>query len=856
MVGSGMGMKGIVRLGAATGAALVALAAGTTAAAFAEPPSLTISSPVTGTVTNERSPAFSGTTSDTLDTVTLDVYQGADTKGTRVREEIVAPVGNAWGVAPAALPDGTYTAIAQQTDSGTLEVGSSPEVTFTVDGTAPSVTLNAVPAVVNKGSLDFGGSAGTAPGDAETVRYVVYSGSVAGGTEVASGAVPGQSGNWSSGSVALADGVYTVEAFQRDQAGNEGASAAATFRVDTTPPSGLSLNPVAAVTSNATPTLGGGAGTQEGDGPVRVLLDGKLVSEAQVVGGQWSYTASHLSDGNHTVRAEQVDEAGNVSKTSAASFRVDTKAPELTVSSPKSGDTLKSSLVTFSGETSNAEGDESSVTIEVVKDEAGEVTQKFSVTRSGSKWNSQSTGLRLSNGTYTVHAEQLDSAGNKGVSPSVTFTVASPAPTVTLKPLPRYTNAQAPQFGGVADGSEEAERKLTLKVWKGDSASGTLAESVAINLPAGEAWAIQLPEPLAEGTYTAQAEQPAVAKNPAGVSDTTTFVVDTTAPVPTLAGAERSTGLETVSGVAGIAPGDRRQVTAELFQGSSVEEGAAFETITVNADQLSGAWNATFANLPGGQYTVLARQSDEAGNTGHSPPQPFTVDVPPPEAPAAPPAPSPPAAAFTWVPGNPTVGQTVSFVSKSTAGSTPIASLAWDFAGSGPFAAGPAIATTTFATAGAHTVRLQVTDADGLSSTASETVTVGAQVLRLMQPFPIVRIAGSETASGVKVKLLTVQAPPAAKVAVSCKGKGCKTKTESRVATASSKSKRAAGGILLAFPRFERALKAGAVLQIRVSRSGEIGKFTSFTIRRKKLPVRVDACLRPPSSSPSPCPSQ
>jgi hypothetical protein len=61
---------------------------------------------------------------------------------------------------------------------------------------------------------------------------------------------------------------------------------------------------------------------------------------------------------------------------------------------------------------------------------------------------------------------------------------------------------------------------------------------------------------------------------------------------------------------------------------------------------------------------------------------------------------------------------------------------------------------------------------------------------------------------------------------------------------------------MLAFPRFQRALKAGAVLQIRVSKAGEIGKFTSFTIRRNKLPVRVDACLRPSSSSPSPCPSQ
>jgi hypothetical protein len=118
-----------------------------------------------------------------------------------------------------------------------------------------------------------------------------------------------------------------------------------------------------------------------------------------------------------------------------------------------------------------------------------------------------------------------------------------------------------------------------------------------------------------------------------------------------------------------------------------------------------------------------------------------------------------------------------------------------------------------------------------------------------------VRIAGSETSSGARIKLLSVQAPPATKVGVVCKGPGCKTKAESRIARASSKSRSKAGAIVLNFPRFQRALRAGAVLQIRVSKAGEVGKFTSFTIRRNKLPTRIDACLRPTSSNPSPCPT-
>ena len=391
---------------------------------------------------------------------------------------------------------------------------------------------------------------------------------------------------------------------------------------------------------------------------------------------------------------------------------------------------------------------------------------------------------------------------------------------------------------------------MTLRVWRGTSASGSLAESVSGPTGAG-AWSLGLAEPLADGTYTAQAEQPPVAKNQAGVSETTTFTVDTQAPQPTLSVPVVSTGLETVSGSAGTAAGDRRQVTAELFSGES-SEGTAIETITV-LDSPDGIWSATFAGLAGGQYTVIARQSDEAGNTGSSTAQSFTVDSPPP-----PPGPSAPVASFTWVPQTPAVGQSVSLVSKSTDASSAITGYAWDLAGGGPFGAGGPVMTTTFATAGAHTVRLQVSDANGLSSTVAEAIQVVPQALTLMQPFPIVRIAGAETSGGARIKLLTVQAPTGAKVAVSCKGRGCKTKSETRLATVSSKSKgkSRAGAITLAFPRFQRTLGAGAMLQIRITKSGQIGKFTSFKIRRRKLPVRVDACLRPPSTAPSPCPSQ
>jgi hypothetical protein len=61
--------------------------------------------------------------------------------------------------------------------------------------------------------------------------------------------------------------------------------------------------------------------------------------------------------------------------------------------------------------------------------------------------------------------------------------------------------------------------------------------------------------------------------------------------------------------------------------------------------------------------------------------------------------------------------------------------------------------------------------------------------------------------------------------------------------------------VLIVFRRFERALRAGASLQIRVYAPGQIGKYTRFTIRHGKLPARVDTCLSPSGAQRMTCPS-
>jgi len=419
------------------------------------------------------------------------------------------------------------------------------------------------------------------------------------------------------------------------------------------------------------------------------------------------------------------------------------------------------------------------------------------------------------------------------------------------------TNNPAPVFAGTAQlGEEDGGVKVTLTI-QGTSNSGTpVAQTQSALLlpplgpfPATDTWGVAV-EPLPDGTYTALATEEYEAKGQKEhvESKDVTFTVDTTAPKITLTspanGSSTTSTSQAVSGAAGVEPGDSTSVKIKLFAGSAIGP-QPLETLLKEAS--NGAWSGTFGGLTPGTYTVRAEQSDEAGNVGFSEPVTFTVTTPPPppEAPA-------PTASFTWFPSAPKTGEDVSLVSESTDTTSPITGFAWALSKPNVFTAGAPVLTTSFSTPGVHQVQLRVTAANGRSSIATESIYVGSSPLVLMQPFPVVRIAGSETFSGVDLKLLTAQAPAGARITVTCKGHGCPTKSETRVA---SSSKTKGGAVTVEFRRFERALPAGVVLEIRIFMSGEIGKFTRFTVRHDKLPERDDACLAPSGITPIVCPS-
>jgi hypothetical protein len=112
---------------------------------------------------------------------------------------------------------------------------------------------------------------------------------------------------------------------------------------------------------------------------------------------------------------------------------------------------------------------------------------------------------------------------------------------------------------------------------------------------------------------------------------------------------------------------------------------------------------------------------------------------------------------------------------------------------------------------------------------------------KAMRPAPLVRVRGWLTNRGARITLLTVRAPRGAKISVRCSGRGC------------PRSAPAQATALTRLRGYERRLRAGARLVIRVTRAGYVGKHTLIRIRRGKAPLRRDRCLYPGSEKPASC---
>lgn len=434
----------------------------------------------------------------------------------------------------------------------------------------------------------------------------------------------------------------------------------------------------------------------------------------------------------------------------------------------------------------------------------------------------------LADGDYTFRVFATDDAGNQTpeqVWGPFTVDATPPGARVTSGP-DGPTNDTLPTFGFEADGDARS-----FECWI-DSDSPVSCPGLTYTAS----------RPLSDGAHTFRVRATDLAGN-VGTAAVRSFIVDQDAPSLTIdSGPEGPTNVTTPSFQFTAEPG--AVVQCSIDQAALPLGSCTSLTTYVLATPLSE-----------GTHVFRVRAIDGVGND-HIESRDFTVDT------------TPPSLSIGFGPSGTTSDSTPLFSFSPEVAATVQCSIDQGTPAYGPCASAKTHAAVAPLADGAYVFRVLATDRAGNQTTATRAFTVDtvpdtaaptppsrSSRLLLLSPFPLVRISGTLTATGARIRLLSVRAPRGALVRVTvtpaCSGKRPSSR-RCRVLQASGTVGRHA---VIGFRGLARAYRSGTVIVVRVWRADRIGKYTRFTIVRGKAPRRVDQCLLPGATRGSRCPS-
>jgi hypothetical protein len=262
-------------------------------------------------------------------------------------------------------------------------------------------------------------------------------------------------------------------------------------------------------------------------------------------------------------------------------------------------------------------------------DEAGLAATEHNLRYVGRASPLSSRALRVAGGAVAlavvlalvvVAVTENDGDGPDTPTPTTTPTTSptpgdetAPRPTLTADEL---TNQRAPLLTGTAGTDDGDGQEVAVLLYDGAKVAGDPLQQRTATRGADGRFEVRA-EPVASGTYTAEAAQDDDAGN-TGRSDPVTFTVDLEPPVITITAPENGASTDespALSGTAGQADGDQPVVRLTVPAGT--------QSIDVQAD---GTWSLD-VEVRGvrdpetreyTEQTATAEQSDEAGNVGRS----------------------------------------------------------------------------------------------------------------------------------------------------------------------------------------------------------------------------------------------
>ena len=249
---------------------------------------------------------------------------------------------------------------------------------------------------------------------------------------------------------------------------------------------------------------------------------------------------------------------------------------------------------------------------------------------SGGTW---STSVTLSgNGTNSIVAQDTDAASNIGSSTPVTFTLATAAPTIAITTpiagdniINKSEAAAGVTISGTATASSggAAVNGQTATIIIVDNSNAI--KDIYITPVTNGTWSVNVTaaqaQALADGSYSITANVTDAAGNAAPTASQA-IALETLAPTVTISttGATTNQAAQTISGsvIAGDAAVGSTVTLFDTVNGVTTQVGTA----TVGS---GGTWSTSVTLSGNGTNSIVAQDTDAAGNTSGSAPVTFTL---------------------------------------------------------------------------------------------------------------------------------------------------------------------------------------------------------------------------------------
>ncbi len=455
----------------------------------------------------------------------------------------------------------------------------------------------------------------------------------------------------SAGSVSLtvtagdlgADGAKSVTAQFTDLAGNSSTTPADVITLDTTAPVVAIGNPGGPTNQPSLSLSGTIAGADAGT--TIAIFDGTTqVGAGTISGGTWSAGVT-LGNGSNVLTAHVTDAAGNTSISGAVTYTLSTTAPTggtpvLTAAS-NSGTSHTDDVTNVTAPTFTVALGSTVVAGDTVQLLLGGSALAHPVTHTVTAADISAGGVSLTvtagdlgaDGSKQIAAQFSDSFGNSSTTAALTITLDTTAPGGGTPVLTAASDSGTSHTDGITDVTAPTFTvALNPTVAAGDTVQlllggSPLAHPVTHTVTAADISAGSVSLTVTAGDLGADGAKSVTAQftDLAGNSSTTpadVITLDTTAPVVAIGnpGGPTNQPIQTISGTV-TATEAAVGATVFLYDNGGT---SPIGTATVGS---GGAWTTSVTLSGNGTHSIVAKDTDAAGNTGASAPVTFNLTI-------------------------------------------------------------------------------------------------------------------------------------------------------------------------------------------------------------------------------------